>query len=86
MDKGLIRFARALNIIGTLCMCAVILVCAPFTAPRALGYETYEILTGSMSPAIEPGSVVFVKSMTGDNVQAGDIITFTLDSSTDLVM
>lgn len=43
------------------------------------GYRIYDILTGSMSPTIKPGSLVFVKETLPNEVKKNDVITFRSD-------
>ncbi|HEV7167071.1 MAG TPA: signal peptidase I [Micrococcaceae bacterium] len=45
-------------------------------APRILGYQTLTMLTGSMSPLINPGDVVVTAPISAENVKVGDIITY----------
>lgn len=41
-----------------------------------LGYKFYTVLTGSMSPTINPGSLIVVKDIDAQDIKIGDIITF----------
>ncbi|MDZ5254349.1 signal peptidase I [Clostridium sp. LIBA-8841] len=43
------------------------------------GYRVYDILTGSMSPTIKPGSLVVVKETSPNNIKENDVITFKSD-------
>ena len=45
-------------------------------APSIAGYQLYIVLSGSMSPAFETGSVVLVRPLAPSAVQVGDIITY----------
>ncbi|HVL33392.1 MAG TPA: signal peptidase I [Actinomycetota bacterium] len=45
--------------------------------PRFFDYQTLTVLTGSMTPRIDPGSVVVVVPVQPDRIRPGDIITFT---------
>jgi len=45
-------------------------------APSIAGYQLYIVLSGSMSPAFETGSVVLVRPLAPSAVQPGDIITY----------
>jgi signal peptidase I len=45
-------------------------------APTIAGYQMYVVLSGSMNPAFDTGSVVFVKSTEPTEIVEGDIITF----------
>ncbi|STA98763.1 signal peptidase I [Clostridium baratii] len=47
-------------------------------------YKFYDILTGSMSPTINPGSLIIVKEIDSNEVKEGDIITFKGNSTSNL--
>ncbi|HBS92913.1 MAG TPA: signal peptidase I, partial [Firmicutes bacterium] len=44
--------------------------------PNFAGYRLYAVLSGSMNPAFDTGSLVAVKPVDPATLQAGDIITF----------
>jgi len=44
--------------------------------PAVAGHRLYAVLSGSMSPAFDVGSVVAVKAVNPEEVKEGDIITF----------
>lgn len=44
--------------------------------PRLLGYQTMTMLTGSMSPLINPGDVVVTMPVPTSEIKVGDIITY----------
>lgn len=48
------------------------------------GYKFYDVLTGSMSPTINPGSLIIVKEMDSNEINEGDIITFKGSSTSNL--
>ncbi|GAA0070295.1 signal peptidase I [Clostridium sardiniense] len=48
------------------------------------GYKFYDVLTGSMSPTINPGSLIVVKKIDDNEVKEGDIITFKGSSTSNL--
>ena len=64
------------SLVGTLILLAVIAAFVPLTAPHLLGYEAYEVISGSMEPEIPIGSVVYVESVDPVDVQEGDVIAF----------
>ena len=71
------KFLPALcNILGWLILLSVIVACGTVTVPRFFGYETYEIISGSMEPAIPVGSLVFVQPIAPEDVEQGEIIAF----------
>jgi signal peptidase I len=44
--------------------------------PKVLPYQALVVRSGSMSPTIRTGSIVFYKKMNADKVKVGDIIVF----------
>lgn len=69
------------NLLGTLILLLVIAVCLPLALPRFLGYEVYEVVSGSMEPEIPVGSVVYVKYEEPEDIVEEDVIAFQSGSS-----
>ena len=69
------------SILGTLILVAAILTVLPVTVPRFLGYEIYNVISGSMEPELPVGSVVYVKETDPAEIQEGDIIAFNSQGS-----
>jgi signal peptidase len=68
--------ARILTTVLVIITAAVFLFLA--VGPRFLGYQTSTMLTGSMSPLINPGDVVLSIKTPAAQVKAGDIITYAI--------
>lgn len=49
--------------------------------PSVFGYRIYMVLSGSMSPAFDTGSMVFVRPQDPAEIRKGDIITYSGESS-----
>ena len=64
------------NIAGTLIIVGVILTLLPAVIPKMLGYQIYNIETGSMAPAIPIGSIVIVDPIDPSQVIENDVIAF----------
>ena len=64
------------SILGTLILVAAILTVLPVTVPRFMGYEIYNVLSGSMEPAIPVGSIVYVKETDPAEIAENDVIAF----------
>ena len=79
------------TIIGVVILAAAIAVCLPMTLPRALGYQIYDVVSGSMEPTIPVGSLVLVEPFDAADLEEGDIVaysagageTITVDSAAD---
>lgn len=64
------------NIFGTLILLCVIAFCLPMTIARFKGHLVYNVVSGSMEPAIPVGSVIFVEPVEPETIQEGDVIAF----------
>jgi signal peptidase I len=73
-SRGGVR--RAARWTVNLVLLGVVLGCAAWLAPTALGYSRYVITGGSMSGTFEKGSVVFEKPVAVDDLRVGDVITY----------
>ena len=65
--------ARAVT--GALVLAAVAVAVA-FLVPRALGYDSYVITTGSMRGTVDPGGLVVSRRVPVEQLAAGDVITY----------
>ena len=64
------------NVLGTTLVVLVLALVLPLALPRLLGYEAYDIVSGSMEPAIPMGSVIYVSDVEPKDVQVDDVIAF----------
>ena len=47
-----------------------------FFIPQCLGYQPYNIQTGSMTPKYPVGSMIYVKATPFEDLEVGDVVTF----------
>lgn len=59
---------------------AVAVALLTIVAPKLMGAAPYSVLTGSMRPAMEPGSLVIVRPVDPADIRIGDVITYQLHS------
>lgn len=64
------------NILGTLILFSVILLCIPVTLTKLFGYQIYDVVSGSMEPEIPVDSVVYVKETLPEEIKEGDVAAF----------
>lgn len=57
-------------------MTTVILICSLSIVPKIMGYQGYEVISGSMEPEIKTGSIVYVKKVNPITLKTGDVVTF----------
>lgn len=76
------KFLPALcSITGTLILILVILSAIPVSIPKLKGYEIYNIVSGSMEPAIPIGSAIYVDHTSAHELLEGDVIAFYSNNS-----
>lgn len=64
------------NLFGILILLAAIAACLPLTVPKLMGYEIYNVISGSMEPEIPVGSVIYVAAAAPEEISGDDIIAF----------
>ncbi len=70
------------NAVTTVLVVLVVAVAILLVGARAVGLKVYTVLSGSMEPHFKTGSVIYVKDVEPNTLEAGDIITFMLNDST----
>lgn len=74
--KGRKVFPALCNILGICILLISIIVALPLSLPRLLGFEAFNVVSGSMHPSIPVGSVVYVKPFEPLEVKQDDVIAF----------
>ena len=69
------------RILGTVILLAVLAVCLPLSVPKLLGYQVYDVVSGSMDPAIPVHTVVLVQPAAPEELQPGEIVAYRSGSS-----
>lgn len=64
------------SIIGTVILLGVIILLIPMSTPRLFGYDMYNVVSGSMEPAIPTGSMIFVQTTEAKDLTEGEVIAF----------
>lgn len=80
-SKGRSFVSALCKIIGIIIILLVIVSSLVLIVPRAMGYEAYNVETGSMSPGIPAGSIIFVKNIAPEDIVQGDVITYSSGAS-----
>ena len=81
IKKGGMFIPALCNVIGTLLIIAVIVTSIPLAVPSLLGFEAYNVVSGSMEPTIPEGSVIYVEHTEPSAIVEGDIIAFYKDGT-----
>ena len=76
VKRGPDKSARILGVIGNVLMVLVLAACLSLVIPKALGYDAYVVVSGSMEPSIPVGSLVYSHKIDPASLQKGDVIVF----------
>jgi signal peptidase I len=87
-------FAKTASVAGNILFVVLLLFMATLSffliqsrisggVPKVAGYQMYIVLSGSMSPEFDTGSLAFVKETPTEQLVVGDIITFRSQSGSD---
>lgn len=79
------KLSKILNMLATLIIVFIIVICGAIMVPKVFGYEVYGILSGSMLPDYPIGSLVYVQHEDAQNIEVGDVITFDMAADSDVV-
>ena len=72
------RMAAAIcRIAGLLILLLVIASVVPVTVPQLMGYQVYNVMSGSMEPEIPVGSAAYVAPVDPVELSKGEIVAFT---------
>ncbi len=74
MTSLLPRLGRLASGLGLVLAAALLLLLV--VGPATGRYRTLTVLSGSMQPSFEPGSVIVVRPVPVDRLEVGDVITF----------
>ena len=75
--RGLLVYMPAFcSLVGTLMLLTVIAAALPLTVPQYMGYQIYDVVSGSMEPTVPVGSIIYVKEAEPSSIKKGDIIAF----------
>ena len=70
------------NIVTNILVVLVLIFAILTVGVRLVGLDTYVVLSGSMEPLFQTGSVIYVKDIETAELQEGDIITFQMNADT----
>lgn len=70
------------NVLSAILLVILAAVALLLIVPKVMGMQEMAVLTGSMSPGIPVGSIVYVKETDASALQVGDVVTYKLTDST----
>ena len=74
-------FKKILDKVTTVLVILVVIFAILLVGFRLLGYQVFNVISGSMEPTYSVGDLLYVKSVDPDSVRVGDPITFVLNEN-----
>jgi len=78
-SKGSPFLAALFKVLGTLIIVIVLVFSVPAAVPRLMGFDLYNIVSGSMEPTIPVNAAVYVQKVDPSKLETGNIIAFRMD-------
>lgn len=70
------------NALTTVLVTLVVILAMLLAAPRLVGLQPFAVLSGSMEPTYQTGSVIYVKKADPAELSSGDVITYLISEET----
>lgn len=77
----IIAIKKIWNIFTTLLVALVIILALLLVGARLFGLQVFTVLSGSMEPTFQTGSLIYVKPVEASEVKVGEPISFVLNES-----
>lgn len=82
--KKTIKASKIWETVSTGLVILVVLFAVLLMGSRLMGYQVYNVVSGSMEPEYSVGDLIYVKEVDPDSIQVNDVITYVLNE--DLVV
>ena len=76
------KLKKIWNIVTSIIVVAVIIFAVALVGVRLIGLQVFYVLSGSMEPTYQTGSLIYVEDIDTNQLKANDVITFMLNENT----
>ena len=76
------KMNKLMKLSTSLLVLVVVLIAFLMAGVRLFGLEIYAVLSGSMEPAYQTGSLIYVKDVSLEDLEVNDVITFRMGGNT----
>ncbi|BFK22482.1 signal peptidase I [Massilimicrobiota timonensis] len=70
------------NVLNSLIFIFLFVIAAALIVPNFIGYKSFAVISGSMEPNINVGSIVYVKEVDFNDLKVGDVVSYQLSGDT----
>lgn len=78
--KRIVKVLEVLFLAIMIGMCGVVFMAGNGKVPYIFGYRILQVISNSMSPTIETETCIVIRKIDQEDIQVGDIITFTSEA------
>lgn len=75
------KIKKIWDIVSTTLVSIVVIFAVFLMGSRMMGYQVYNVISGSMEPTYSVGDLLYVKEVDPDSIKVGDPITFVLNEN-----
>ena len=76
------KHLKILKSVSSIFVALVVLLCGLLVGVKIFGLGVYTVLSGSLEPEYQTGSIIYVQSVDANELKVGDVITYKLASNT----
>ena len=76
-----VKIKKTWNMITTILVLLVVVLAIALVGVRLVGIQVFTVLSGSMEPTYQTGSLLYVKEVDYTTLESGDVITFMMDEN-----
>ena len=78
--KRLVKVLEVLFLVLMIGLCGMVFMAGNGKVPYIFGYRILQVISNSMSPTIETETCIVIRKIDQEDIQVGDIITFTSEA------
>ena len=72
---------KIMNVVSTVLVALVVILAILLVGVRFIGFSPYTVLSGSMRPAYQVGSVIYVTKVDADELKVKDPLTYSIEGT-----
>ncbi len=76
------KIRKIWNVLSSVIVVLVVVLAIALAGVRLIGFRVFTVLSGSMEPTFQTGSLIYVKNADPTELRAGDVITYMLNEDT----
>ena len=76
------KLKKTWDVLSNVIVALVVLLAVALVGVRLVGFQVFAVLSGSMEPVYSPGDLIYVKTISPEDITEGTVITFMVNEDT----